>query len=358
MGGAVGYMQFLLEETQKRGLPVRFIGVELLSTPRDYPFIPIQKKSDSWQKFLVKLFLRAPFLKFVRGEIVHVFRIAYAFPILLFHRQVKVVCVSAEPLAAAAHRYPHWLFKIIDYLFWHVERFVLKRLKALCTTPDVLSRYFFSRHPALMKTVLVHPSTAVGIDLQQFTVLERIPIREKYNFTPDQKIMLFVGRLAPVKRVDFLLKVFKQLHEKEQVSHFIIVGDGEERERLQRITEKEGIPAVHFWGEVSKTKLPEVYNLADVLVLASETEGNPTVVREALACGLPVVSTAVGDVPEILDNPYCGAVVPSRDVSDFQEAIAKVLALPREKVNSVCRKKAMDFSREALFEELVRLYNS
>ncbi|GEM_PF-4612452 len=360
MGGAVGYMQFLFRQALKHDIPLRFIGVNLTGqhVREGYEFIPVQNGNDSWQQFLLRLFFKAPFLKFKQNEIVHVFRIAYCFPLLLFHPRIRVVCVSAEPLAAAAHRYPVWLYKIVEKLFTLVERFVLSRIRVLCTSDEVLGKYFQPKYRRHLTRLPVFLSTASGIDTELFQLLDRATLRQQNRIQPSEKILLFVGRLAPVKRVNFLLEIFKKFHETCSFSRFLIVGNGESLPELQRTVENLPVTGVEFRGERSQTELVQIYNIADVLLLASETEGNPTVVREALACGLPVISTPVGDVPRLLSAPEMGKIVSPNSRDEYLAAVKEILEYDRAQIRRVCRQAAENFSEEKIFHEILQMYQN
>lgn len=74
--------------------------------------------------------------------------------------------------------------------------------------------------------------------------------------------------------------------------------------------------------------IPLYYSAADASVLASYREGCPNAVLESLACGTPVVATDVGAVPDILPKPYCGQIVPPRQVEPLQQAMQQVLDTP------------------------------
>jgi glycosyltransferase involved in cell wall biosynthesis len=88
---------------------------------------------------------------------------------------------------------------------------------------------------------------------------------------------------------------------------------------------------VHFVPEVEQQRLRSFYSAADLLILASEREGMPNVVLEALACGTPVIATAVGGVPEVVDSPTAGRLVSERTPEVLARAIVALLAAPPER---------------------------
>ena len=134
--------------------------------------------------------------------------------------------------------------------------------------------------------------------------VEPLPVPLK---TPVKAIT--VGRLVPWKRVDGLIEALREIPE----LGLVIVGDGPERPRLERIVQELGISdRVYFAGQRSKTETSSLMAACDFFVLNSTYEGHPHAVLEAMALGLPVVATAVGGTPEVVRDGETGVLVPGR----------------------------------------------
>jgi len=134
--------------------------------------------------------------------------------------------------------------------------------------------------------------------------VEPLPVPLK---TPVKAIT--VGRLVPWKRVDGLIEALREIPE----LGLVIVGDGPERPRLERIVQELGISdRVYFAGQRSKTETLSLMAACDFFVLNSTYEGHPHAVLEAMALGLPVVATAVGGTPEVVRDGETGVLVPGR----------------------------------------------
>jgi glycosyltransferase involved in cell wall biosynthesis len=108
-----------------------------------------------------------------------------------------------------------------------------------------------------------------------------------------------------------------------------MVGEGPDAAALKRLAERMGSGGrVHFLGVMPQERLAAVYGAADVLVLASAREGYPNVLLEALACGTPVVATAVGGAPEVVRNTVAGRLVEEQSPEALAGAIRDLLADP------------------------------
>lgn len=168
-----------------------------------------------------------------------------------------------------------------------------------------------------------------GLDLQEFAQSPRKTgaFRREWNIPSDAPLVTIVGRLVPVKNHALFLnaaaKVLAQLPE----VRFAIVGDGELRETLEAQTDALGIrSAVTFTGW--QREVAPIYADSDLLVISSVNEGTPFTVIEAMATGCPVVATAVGGIPDFLDNGKLGVLVPSGDTDALANAIVQTLQQP------------------------------
>jgi teichuronic acid biosynthesis glycosyltransferase TuaC len=164
-----------------------------------------------------------------------------------------------------------------------------------------------------------------GVDLDLFAPRDRDAARRELELDLDGPIALSVGWLIPRKGHDLVLRAMAAL---PQVS-VVIVGEGPEGPSLRRLAAQLGMGGrVRFLGAMPQERLAVVYNAADVLVLASTREGLPNVVLEALACGTPVVATAIWGTPEVVADPAVGRLVEERTPEALGAAIRDLLADP------------------------------
>jgi len=134
-----------------------------------------------------------------------------------------------------------------------------------------------------------------------------------------------VARLAPEKNLDLLLDAFAAMDDHASV--LLLVGDGPDRAALEAQAQRLGLgERVRFAGQ--RDDMARVYPALDCLVLSSRTEGMPLVVLEAMACGVPVIATAVGDVPRLLAASPRSRVVPPGDPAALGAALREAAAEP------------------------------
>jgi len=174
-----------------------------------------------------------------------------------------------------------------------------------------------------------------GIDLEAFAPRTGNPVNTE---------VLGVGRLVPKKGFDVLLRAVALLHRERLPCHLTLVGDGDERESLENLADLLGISdRVTFTGPLPQHEMRPLLDRATVFCLPCriDTDGNrdalPTVLLEALAVGVPIVSTRVTGIPEILDGGRVGALVNSDDPPAVAEELRSVLEDPSRRAEAVAR---------------------
>jgi glycosyltransferase involved in cell wall biosynthesis len=152
-------------------------------------------------------------------------------------------------------------------------------------------------------------------------------LRLKLGIGTDESVLLAVGRLSKEKAHIDLITAFARLREtsSELKCKLVIVGEGPERGALEAAARSRSIQQeVIFTGQANDVQ--PFYAAADVFVLPSHSEGSPNVLLEAMAANLPIVATAVGGVPEIVENNESALIIPAQDSNAMAAAIARVLS--------------------------------
>jgi D-inositol-3-phosphate glycosyltransferase len=187
------------------------------------------------------------------------------------------------------------------------------------------------------KSLLVHLYNAeparisvvpLGVDMDRFRPIDKDEARRQLGFE-DAKIILFVGRIEPLKGVDILINAAAMLESDVECSVLIVGGDEASKARvaeLQGLASDLGIGhRVAFVGAVDHDKLPLFYNAADVCVVPSHYESFGLVAVEAMACGVPVVASRVGGLTGTVKDGETGYLVPWLCPEPFAERIEMLL---------------------------------
>jgi glycosyltransferase involved in cell wall biosynthesis len=148
--------------------------------------------------------------------------------------------------------------------------------------------------------------------------------RRELGLDPERLTVGMVARLAPVKNIPMLLRAVRQLAVELPEVQVALAGDGPSRAELEREVMDSGLQShVRFLGTVPNQ--PSVHALFDVSVLTSDSEGFPNSVAEALAVGTPVIATAVGGVPDVIEHGVTGLLVGRGDVDALAAALSCLL---------------------------------
>ena len=194
-----------------------------------------------------------------------------------------------------------------------------------------------------------------GVDTKIFNIGERTKARQKLGLKLEGKIVLFVGHLIRIKGVNILVDALSILKDKEQVLA-IIIGQGEMKSLIQQQIVEYGLnDKVILVGQIPYHEVPLWMNASDVLVLPSHYEGFPCVLLEALACGIPVVGSSVGGIPEVIKSKQYGILVPPRNPESLAEAI--ITGLNKIWNRNLLRRYAEENSWAKNTQKTIEVYN-
>jgi glycosyltransferase involved in cell wall biosynthesis len=133
---------------------------------------------------------------------------------------------------------------------------------------------------------------------------------------------LFVGRLVKVKNLSYLIKGFYEALKESKNIFLHIVGEGRERNNLEKLAEQLNISDfIKFYGVLYKENLLKIYQSTDVFLITSEYESFCMVATEAMACGLPVIGTNVGFLPQLVKDGERGFLVELNNIYELKEKI-------------------------------------
>jgi teichuronic acid biosynthesis glycosyltransferase TuaC len=189
-----------------------------------------------------------------------------------------------------------------------------------------------------------------GIDPKIFKPLDKEKIKKELGL--NKKVVGYVGNLKYVKRADKFSEIFENIALKQEVE-FLVVGDGELRENVEKECRQKSLK-VKFVGRVPNDEVPYYMNAMDVMILPSRNEGFGAVIIEAQACGVPVVGSSNGGIPEAIGDG--GMAV--EEGEDFEKRFADaVVELLKNPINSsYLRERALGFSWENIVKKEVKVY--
>jgi 1,2-diacylglycerol 3-alpha-glucosyltransferase len=309
--------------------------------------------------------------RFKGGDLSRVLSAALAERIDLVHVHTPFIAHYAGVKFARRHGLPviatyHTFFE--DYLHHYVpvlprrlgralaRRFTLAQCRdvAALISPSVPMR------DALLAYGVETPIEVLptGLPPQSFKQGDGARFRSRFGLPLKQPLLLYVGRVAHEKNIEFLLHMFAKLRRRSPDALFVIAGEGPARPRLEALARELGLAAeVRFIGYLDRnTDLLDCYAAGDAFVFASRTETQGLVLLEAMAQGTPVVSTAELGTRSILTEDS-GAFVVNEDLDGFVDATIAALALAADSPRrDTLRLYAQTWASQAMARRLVAFY--
>ncbi len=201
-----------------------------------------------------------------------------------------------------------------------------------------------------------------GVDLGLFRSLDKTQARKELGLS-EKKVILYVGRIEPLKGLDILLNAIAMLEDTSDTRLLIVGGKpglDKELDRLKSLASQLGIANfVTFTGALGQTELPKYYSAADVFVLPSYSESFGLVALEAMACGTPVVVSRVGGLKTFVKDGETGYLIPWRCPEPFAQRIEVLLTNPplREMMGKAAAAKAQQMSWGGVANSMLDFYS-
>jgi len=304
--------------------------------------------------------LRAPIEVTMRGIKPHLIHCHH--PIWLgevaatFSRDLQV------PLVFTFHtrydEYAEQYVPLLPDLAHTVMREIVERYLERCThviAPTESIRDFIRQEYEVEAPITVLPTP---VDLAAYQDLAPAPVRAKWGLE-EAEVLLYVGRLAGEKNLDFLLRAFARIAEERPGARLLLVGDGPAKGKLRKLAQKLDIESdVTFTGAVPHEKVPDYAAAADLFVFASVTETQGLVLTEAMAAGTPVVAVEAPGSIDILTQG--GGVLVEPQEQAFSEAVLGLLS-DEERLKAKGEEAfqiAQRYSVSAIAERLLAVYEA
>lgn len=170
-------------------------------------------------------------------------------------------------------------------------------------------------------------------------------LRAQLNLDADATVLLYVGYLRKSKGLLELIQAFHSVRQQHRNAQLVLCGEGEDERELKAVAaESENADAIQFRGAIAPDDVHRYMQASDLFVLPSYDEGMPNAVMEAMACGLPVVATSVGGLPDALHDCEGAVLVPPRNAVALADSVLEVLQSPQRlaTMRSAAREKAAD----------------
>lgn len=201
-----------------------------------------------------------------------------------------------------------------------------------------------------------------GVDLDCFQPLDRARSRRSLGLPENGKVLITVGGLVERKGQHRVIDVLPELLTDFPDIHYVLVGggsgEGDWTGRLEGLAREKGVSdRVHFLGQLQPEQLALPLSASDVFVLSSRNEGWANVLLEAMACGIPVVTTDVGGSREVVRNEDIGIVIPFDDRDALLAALRRALlaSWDREAILAYARANTWDDRIQTLIDEFTTL---
>jgi len=347
-GGVATHMKAITDELIREGISVKAYNI---SPPKDY------LKSIN---LLIKIYKRTI------GISIELIKSALKFDVV--HVQSSGPLGGFLPAIVATFWKKILKFRLVTtFHYSKTEEFVKKYPKVLLYVLSATDKFIVvsNKQKGLILSVfnqvpdnklVVIPN---GYDSNTLKVISKKMSREKLGIILDSKVLVNVALLMEKKGQKYLIDAMDIIVNQKNMSNVLcfIVGEGPLYNTLQKRVESLNLSKnIHLTGYVSPEKLSLLLNSADLFVLPSLNEGNPTVMFEALGCEKPFVGTKVGGIPEIITSEDYGLLVEPANPKDLAEKI--LIALDKRWNREKIREYAEQFTWENIAKRIKDVYKS
>jgi 1,2-diacylglycerol 3-alpha-glucosyltransferase len=286
-------------------------------------------------------------------------------PFIAHYHGTALARALRVPVIETYHTYfEEYLHHYVPLMPRAVMRFVARRFTvSQCNVLDALVVPSRAMEQALLDYGVRCPMHIIptGMEMERFAGGNGQRFREQLGIASGQPVLVHVGRIAHEKNIEFLFRMFARVVRNKPGAVFIVAGEGPALASCKAYVRSLGIAQhVRFVGYLSREReLLDCYRAGDLFVFSSRTETQGLVLLEAMALGVPVVSTAHMGTADIM-NPQRGARVAPDDEAEFANIIVQLLedAPRRAAMSAEARAYAASWSASAMADRLAGLYSA
>lgn len=332
------------------GINPQFFGYTKGNPKGTGKYIPILTRLfPNLYLIFLALFFYVPFLPIRKKSIIMTNRSPDLLPFIIFYpRHPKIFRMTGVTESLKLNN-----SKLVFHIYNLLERVCVPFIDKFIVL-DKSSTDYLKRRYSIPETKIT--TIPVMVDLNFFKPIDKREARLKKGLEHNKEIILYVGRLTKAKNLKLLLSSFREVNEDRQNAMLVIAGTGPYEGELKQFVSRHNIRGVRFLGYIDHDDVPILMNCADIFAFPSLSEGSPNVVKEALACGLPVVSTAVGDITEYVRNGENGYIVES-ELRSFTNGILNTLE-NKEALGHNALKKREELGVEKAMEKYSEVFQS
>lgn len=240
--------------------------------------------------------------------------------------------------------------------------------RIIAATPAELSQLQFLYHADASKITVIPP----GVDTSHFYPIPPDEARDAIGIQPQDRLILFVGRIEPLKGIETLIRAIALLFKERVTSgcpHYLAIVGGDpnvtpementEMARLQALCHELGVDdLVLFLGKRAQDTLPYYYSAAEVVVMPSHYESFGMVALEAMACGTPVIASQVGGLAFLVQDGVTGYSIPDDDPQELADKLALLVCNPelRDQLGRQAARYASQYDWEIIAQRIANVY--
>ncbi|MBI2251951.1 MAG: glycosyltransferase [Armatimonadetes bacterium] len=199
-----------------------------------------------------------------------------------------------------------------------------------------------------------------AINTGLFENINHLKIRHKYHISKEDKVLIYVGRMAIEKNLAFMMQAFKVIHQKVRHTRLLLAGEGPELEILKDLAKKLDLAdKIIFTGRIEYSKIPYYYAAGDLFVITSTTEVKPLAILEAMASGLPVAGINAPGASDTITSGLDG-VLTENNLEHFAGEVIKLLQNQEilKKMGEHAKHTAQKYSLHLVAKKLIGIYKS
>lgn len=256
------------------------------------------------------------------------------------------------------HIFYGYFGRILTALFVFMERMLARKTERIISLTDQETKDCLNKHIGMPGQYITIPS---GVELSRFRDIhpdKGKSFRDEFGIPHNAFLFISIGRLVHIKGFDILLDAFSKADFKDKPAFLAIIGDGDERKPLELMMNRLGLTQyVRLTGNLQDIR--PALSAGNAFILASRNEGMGRALIEAMAAGLPVIGTAVGGIPVVIDDSQTGTIIPSESPVALAHAMEELVKNPELRARmgtNAANAVHPKYDQDTMIEQLAGLY--